>query len=153
MDVEKWQSALSHAVNCQDTRAENQVSETTCVASTTQNVFLLLLLPQILELHSALVRWMVGLLLALTETQPQHEEGEEEGKGEEKGKGEGESRGERERYRHTHTTANLKTDLTTLLESLTNFTTALTRCVEGSPSSPLPSSGLLLHHVSPPGAV
>ena len=147
MDVEKWQSALSHAVNCQDTRAENQVSETTCVASTTQNVFLLLLLPQILELHSALVKWMVGLLLALTETQPQQEEGEEEGKGE------GEGRGERERYRHTHTTANLKTDLTTLLESLTNFTTALTRCVEGSPSSPLPSSGLLLHHVSPPGAV
>ena len=147
MDVEKWQSALSHAVNCQDTRAANQVSEMTCVASTTQNVFLLLLLPQILELHSALVKWMVGLLLALTETQPQQEEGEEEGKGE------GEGRGERERYRHTHTTANLKTDLTTLLESLTNFTTALTRCVEGSPSSPLPSSGLLLHHVSPPGAV
>ena len=145
--MEKWQSALSHAVNCQDMRATNQVSEATCIASTTQNVFLLLLLPQILELHSALVRWMVGLLLALTETQPKQEEGEEEGKGE------GEGRGERERYRHTHTTANLKTDLTTLLESLTNFTTALTRCVEGSPSSPLPLSGLLLHHVSPPGAV
>ena len=89
---------------------------------------------------------MVGLLLAMTETQQKQEEGEEEGKG----GGEGESREERERHRHTHATADLKTDLTTLLEYLTNFTTGLTRCVDGH--------HLVLYYsqdycVSPTGAV
>ena len=85
-----------------------------------------LLLPQISRLHSALVRWMVGLLLAMTETREKPEEEEEE---ERKGGEEGESRGKGERHRHTGTTGDLKTDLTTLLEALINFTTALTRCV------------------------
>ena len=97
-------------------------------------------LPQISELHSALVRWVVGLLLAMTETQPKQEEGEEEGKG----GGEGESRGERESHRHTHTTADLKTDLTTLLEYLTNFTTGLTRCVDSHRISEVRNSGVPL---------
>ena len=69
----------------------------------------------------------MGLLLAMTETRekPEEEEEEEERKGGE----EGESRGKGERHRHTGTTGDLKTDLTTLSETLTNFTTALTRCV------------------------
>ena len=111
-----------------------------------------LCLPQVWQLHSALVQWMVQLLLAMTGTQGEQEEeeekdGEEEGeeeeeeeeeKGEEeKGKeeegreeegGDVDRRREEEGQRHAFSTADLKAEFVTLSESLNDFTTGLTRC-------------------------
>lgn len=104
----------------------------------------LLCLRQVSQLHSALVGWMVQLLLAMTGTQEEQEEvekkGEEEKEGEEDREVEGEGEEEREegggdedRRREGEgqgraiSTADLKTEFVTLSESLTEFTSGLTR--------------------------
>ncbi len=63
---------------------------------------------QVRRLHSSLVKWMVELLLKLTDTPVQPEK----------------AQGHRQ---HIVTTADLRADYTRLVETLTSFTKMLTR--------------------------
>ncbi len=71
-----------------------------------------LYLPQVSQLHSSLVKWMVQLLLALSGTQVHQVKGEEEGKG-----------GERRAVLLTE----LQTDCAALSDALNKFTKLLSR--------------------------